>query len=43
MPGSIPGGTADVFIIMLKKFFKYLKFIDESKINAMIYCGKGWF
>lgn len=26
----------------VKQFFKYLAWLEEERIKAMIWCGKGW-
>lgn len=27
---------------ILKKIYNYLKFIEQERIKAMIFCGRGW-
>lgn len=29
-------------IKFIKKIYNYLKFIEENRIKAMIYSGRGW-
>ena len=29
-------------IKILKRIYSFLAFVEQERINAMIYCGKGW-
>ena len=26
----------------VKRFFRYLKWLEEQRIEAMVFCGRGW-
>ena len=26
----------------IKRFFRYLKWLEEQRIEAMVFCGRGW-
>lgn len=26
----------------IRKFFRYLKWLEEQRIEAMVFCGRGW-
>ena len=26
----------------VRKFFRYLKWLEEQRIEAMVFCGRGW-
>jgi hypothetical protein len=34
--------TFKVMIKVLKKIYRYLEFIENERIKAMIYSGRGW-